>query len=174
MLQGLLNTIVSIADLATDLRQLSACLVRDHVLGEDGTRDLILQKTVGKQTLEHLVQNSLKGLIVLQIIHQGACRTQNLCDLQQLFCGQHCPLDGSLTRRRNILDSSKGRHALHVAKTLGVGGAPQAAQNRGDVRRRHKKPRHGLCSLGGGAILQHGAYFIKFQCVSCLFGKFHR
>ena len=112
VLQGLLDAVVGLADLAADLGKLTTRLVGDHILGDDGARNAIFKVSVGKQATEDLIECCFKGAVCLSILANLTGRAQKTADVKDLAHGKHRALDGTLASVGDVDHCSKGRHTL--------------------------------------------------------------
>ena len=81
------------------------CGVGDLVLSHDGAGDLVLQKAVGGQGTEQVVDAGLFPLVPLTVLPGGAGRPQHRRDVQQLPGVERAPHVGPLEGGRHRLDA---------------------------------------------------------------------
>ena len=67
-LQRFLDAAVRVADPATELGELSARLVRDHLIRQDSAANLFLQITIRQKAIEGIVKHGGKQTVSVQVI----------------------------------------------------------------------------------------------------------
>ena len=125
VLQGLFDLVVGLSDLAADVTEGGACLVGDHILGNDGAIDAILQTAVGQQALKDLVQHRIKMAIDVDVIQQASCGAQDIAHVQQIAGGKGRPLPCALHRVGDVCNRAEGWHSLIGKQATGIARALQ-------------------------------------------------
>ena len=160
------------ADQPADGRKLAGRGVGDLVLAGDGAGDLVLQKAVGLQGVEQIVDAAFLLPVGGAVGAHIARRLQHARDLQQLARVEHATHVRALQRCAHVLHAGKRRAALDDHHRRRGGRLVQALFHLGAVaggtQRAGGIPRGGAHRLGGQQV-QNRRKLQRFQGFFILF-----
>ena len=140
LLQRIVHARARGADQPADGRQLARRAVGDLVLAGDGGEDLLLQKAVGLQGAEEVVDARLVLPLAGAVAAHAARRLQHACNVQQLARVERAAHVRALQRRAHVLHTGKRRAALDDHHRCGGARLAEAGRHHGAVAARTQGP----------------------------------
>ena len=165
--------LISNAYFTANIGKSRACLVGNHILGNDWTHYSVLNGTVGNKSLKNFVKRGIKGFIWANIIKQRARRAQKKRRVQKLARCKRCAFSCPLAYIVYVNYRAKRRHTLCLKQAACVGRLFLRSFYLLGINQRFKRERTLLCSCSWAKWRKHRAYFIKFKSIYRFFGYTH-
>jgi len=168
LLQGFADLGALLADLAADGGQLRARAVRDLVLGENGGKNLFLQKFVRGQLEKEAVQHS-RQTVAIGIALDLSRAAQHARDAQQLLGTETAAAVGAFQRSTYITDPGQAGRTLECNQLAGCGGLHLPGADLRVIGQRLKRQAALLGIVTRRLFRQKGKHLVQFQFLQRFF-----